>query len=68
MYGRNKTQIFKFCGKVTVGSKDPLQEFLKGHIVQEGSIGTHFNQGLFGIKPFPIYAPPTHTHDAQTLN
>ena len=31
--------------------------FLKGIFVQEGSGGTHFDQGQFEIKTFPIYAP-----------
>ena len=41
-----------------VGSEDPLQTFLKGIFVQEGSSGTRFDHGLFEIKTFPIYAPP----------
>ena len=41
-----------------VGSEDPLQIFLKGIFVQEGSSRTRFDHGQFEIKTFPIYAPP----------
>ena len=41
-----------------VGSEHPLQIFLKGIFVQEGSSGTCFDQGQFKIKTFPIYALP----------
>ena len=41
-----------------MGSEDPLQFFLKGIFVQEGSSGTHFDHGQFEIKTFPIYARP----------
>ena len=41
-----------------VGSEDPLQFFLKGIFIQEGSSGTRFDHGRFEIKTLPIYAPP----------
>ena len=35
-----------------MGSEDPLQIFLKGIFVQEGSSGTRFDHGQFEIKTF----------------
>ena len=45
-----------FCrgSEVTVGSKEPLQFFLKGIFVEEGSSGTRFDHGQF-------YSPPHST-------
>ena len=68
-HDKNKIQIFNFRhshrgsevmvgSEVTVGSEDPLQIFLKGIFVQEGSSGTCFDHGQFEIKTFPIYSPP----------
>ena len=44
--------------EVMMESEDPLQNFWKGIFVQEGSNGTHFDPGQFGIKTFPIYSRP----------
>ena len=41
-----------------VGSEYPLQIFLKGIFVQEGSNETHLDLDQFEIKTFPIYTPP----------
>ena len=40
-----------------VGSEDPLQHFLKGIFVQEGSSGTRFDHGQFKLKPL-LFMPP----------
>ena len=43
--------------RLTVGSKDQLQNFFKGHFCSGGSSGTRFDHGQFEIKTFPyIYA------------
>ena len=63
---KNKIQFFNFClfhrlyrgSEVMVRSEDPLQIFLKGIFVQEGSSGTRFDHGQFEIKTFLIYTPP----------
>ena len=39
-----------------VGSEDPLQFYLKGMFVQDGSSGTHFDYGQIKIKP-PLFMP-----------
>ena len=36
--------------------------FSKGIFVQEGPNGTRFDHGQFGIKTFPIYAPPYYIY------
>ena len=43
--------------EVTVGSEDPLQNFLKDKFFQEGSSRTCFDHGQFEIKTFPIFMP-----------
>ena len=40
--------------EVTMGSENPLQNFLNGIFVQEGSSRTRFDQGQFQIKTFSI--------------
>ena len=53
-----------------VGSKNPLQNFLKGIFVQKGSSGTGFDHGQFEIQTFPIYPRPNkygRTHHIGSL-
>ena len=47
--------------EVTVGSEDPLQIFLKGIFVQEGSSGTRSDHGQFEIKS-SLFTPHPGTH------
>ena len=44
---------------MTVGSKDPLQNFIKDIFVQEGSSGTHFQRGKMKLKPSLFTPHPT---------
>ena len=48
--------IYCRWSEVTVGSKDPLRKFLMGKFVQEGSSGTRFDPGQFGLGAEPLEA------------